>query len=286
MSSYVKFLGKVITKKGQKEYYKEIMIGPYIYSVGNFVHLKSDMESNDAKPYIGLIRSFYKVGSQELMRVRWLFRTEDTHLHSNQNRDERHEFGENEVFFSRDEDENDVKTIMQRVYVYPDGSPASKSSNPSRPVYSCCLEYLPSKKKFKPLLDTSVLSKPPKMKPTFDDDVKGSKNKRHKKGNRQSNVGDKAITSTISSSSAGSSTSRSTETNDEESSEDNSSESSTGSSSSSSGEESSSEEESDSDSSNSSSRARSRSDISDASDDSDIAETRIGPEYQATNIPD
>ena len=70
MSSYVKFLGKVITKKGQKEYYKEIMIGPYIYSVGNFVHLKSDMESNDAKPYIGLIRSFYKVGSQELMRVR------------------------------------------------------------------------------------------------------------------------------------------------------------------------------------------------------------------------
>ena len=149
MSSYVKFLGKVITKKGQKEYYKEIMIGPYIYSVGNFVHLKSDMESNDAKTYIGLIRSFYKVGSQELMRVRWLFRTEDTHLHSNQNRDERHEFGENEVFFSRDEDENDVKTIMQRVYVYPDGSPASKSSNPSRPVYSCCLEYLPSKKKFK-----------------------------------------------------------------------------------------------------------------------------------------
>ena len=97
----------------------------------------------------------------------WLFRTEDTHLHSNKTRDKIHDFGENEVFFSRDEDENDVKTILQRVYVYPDGSAASKQTNPSKPTYSCCLEYIPAKKKFQPLIDTSILSKPPRMKPTF-----------------------------------------------------------------------------------------------------------------------
>ena len=151
----------------QKEFFKEVMIGSNIYSVGNFVHLNSGADSPSAKPYIALIQSFYKSGSREMMKVRWLFRTEDTHLHSNKTRDKIHDFGENEVFFSRDEDENDVKTILQRVYVYPDGSAASKQTNPSKPTYSCCLEYIPAKKKFTPLIDTSILSKPPRMKPTF-----------------------------------------------------------------------------------------------------------------------
>ena len=108
--SFVKFLGKA-SKRGRKEFFKEIMIGSNIYSVGNFVHLNSGADSPSAKPYIALIQSFYKSGSREMMKVRWLFRTEDTHLHSNKTRNKIHDFGENEVFFSRDEDENDVKTM-------------------------------------------------------------------------------------------------------------------------------------------------------------------------------
>ncbi len=276
--SQVKFIGKVVTKKGNKDYYREIRIGANVYSVGHFVHLKSDDTSRDAKPYIALIQSFYKIGQQELMRVKWLFRTEDTHLHSSKNRNQKHEFGENEVFFSRDEDENDVKTIMQRVYVYPDGSAASKQTNPSKPTYSCCLEYLPAKKKFKPLLDTSILSKPPKLKPTFDDDTENSneviRNKKKKKrGGGDNNTN---IASRNSSSSSSSSSSRDTTAIGNH---DNSSHGSTLGTAASDSDGSSNDEEGESDPVHSNVS-------SEESFEEEIAEIRIGPDYQVINIPD
>eukprot|EP00943_MAST-04B_sp_MAST-4B-sp1_P000998 g998.t1 len=276
--SHVKFLGKVVTKKGNKDYYNKIMIGANVYSVGNFVHLNSDDTSRDAKPYIALIQSFYKIGQKELMRVKWLFRTEDTHLHSSKNRNQKHEFDENEVFFSRDEDENDVKTIMQRVYVYPDGSAASKQTNPSKPTYSCCLEYLPAKKKFKPLLDTSILSTPPKLKPTFDDDTENSNAviRKKKKKERGGGANNTNITTTNSSSSSSSSSSRDTTAIGNI---DKSSHGRTLRSAASDSDGSSNDGEGESDAVHSSVS-------SEESFEEEITEIRIGPDYQVTNIPD
>ena len=125
-----------------------------MFSLRDFVHLKG--EEKDF-PYIGAIQEFYRCHDKHMVRVRWMFRPRDTHLDFLDSK--LSDFGRNEIFYSREEDENDVRSIIEKVFVYPEGSDITHESKKGRVVYSCCLEYIPAKRIFRPLMNTSILSR-------------------------------------------------------------------------------------------------------------------------------
>ena len=154
----VHFIGSPtrVDEDGSEVHYAQIKLGNTTYSVGDFVHLASE----DKLPYIGRIILLYQQDGHSLARIQWLFRPRDTHLKGKGR--SKHEFGKNEVFFSSDEDVNDVRSILEQVYVFPEGYKISPEAVGGAKCYHCCLEYIPAKKIFRPLLDVSALSDLPK----------------------------------------------------------------------------------------------------------------------------